>query len=118
MGHKISGRQKALNDKSGSAEGSVTDYFNVVLSLDGKHLFSRCNPSIYFEKLQPVLDSDTNSITYEVLTPLRIYIMVLWDNTVYSSYGLCYCFISFCTSVCVYVQVAGLIPDAVIGIFQ
>jgi hypothetical protein len=49
IGHKISDRQKALNDKSASAERSVMVYFNVVLSTDGKHLFSGCKPSIYFE---------------------------------------------------------------------
>lgn len=52
-------------------------------------------------KLQPVLGSDTNSITSEVLSPLKIYIMVLRDNMVYSSYSLFYCFVSFCTCVCV-----------------
>jgi hypothetical protein len=42
-------------------------------------------PAFTLNKLQPVLGSDTNSITSEVLIPLRIYVMVLWENTVYSS---------------------------------
>jgi len=54
------------------------------------------NLAFTLNKLQPVLGSDTNSITSEVLTPLKIYIMVLWDNTVYSSYGLFYIFLYLC----------------------
>jgi hypothetical protein len=33
----LSDRQKALNDKSGSAEGCIKVYFNVVLTIDGRH---------------------------------------------------------------------------------
>jgi len=81
------------------------------------------NLAFTLNKLQPVLGSDTNSITSEVLTPLKIYIMVLWDNTVYSSYGMFYIFLYLCVFLFLldqkhYMTITTILNQAILPIFK